>query len=449
MYRPKNKEERLQLRQVYLDGYTVTENKEADCTIATRDKNGRFYLMVFDGTAARPCFNCWYGTNASRQRAIDYHCSGRMESIKYKQERKQAKNAAGAYVVDESKPHFEVGREYFMNWYNDDPWEHTSIIRVIKRTACFVTISHVHNGEIGDTQRVKVSVDKGGEYLSWGSFYYFRAESVVHHEAEEERQDRDRKEQEEEAAKVEAFHREQDEGRAFVEQTAAAHPILEGAPVVTIEWSEHPAFYSWEDGDLKLSVAAAEIVLRHFDEERAERNASEGRGGYYKTKFVIEYTADDGERHTYEGRYDLGDNDGGLIAHIRAFAESKRKPGYFHDEEAAEEIMALADILEANTAAGRVVSVSMAPWLEEAVRERQKAAERARRQEAEDFKAAIEMLTDKQLAAAVLNIQKDDKEKLDVARFFLQVLHDRDAKKSIEVFKAWRAGAGMEFLDEI
>lgn len=88
-------------------------------------------------------------------------------------------------------------------------------------------------------------------------------------------------------------------GRHYIEEIAAAHPIQEGAPVVTIDWSEHPAFYSWEDGELKLSVAAAEIVLRHFDEERAQKNAAEGHGGYDKTSFAIEYTADDGERHTY------------------------------------------------------------------------------------------------------------------------------------------------------
>lgn len=162
-----------------------------------------------------------------------------------------------------------------------------------------------------------------------------------------------------------------------------------------------------------------------------------------------EDTDPDGETSTYTGRYDLGDNDGVLIALIRAFAESKRNPGYFHDEQAAKDIIDLADVLEAHTASGRVVSVSLAPWFEKAVRERQKAAEEAKREEVQNIMDAVEMLTDQQLAAAVLHVPVDDAEKADVARFFLQALARRDEKKALSVFKAWRSGAGLEFLDEI
>lgn len=257
-------------------------------------------------------------------------------------------------------------------------------------------------------------------------------------------------EKEQEQKEREAVLAMRNAGQVYIEEVAAAHPLQDGAPVVTIEWSEHPAFYSWEDGALKLSVAAAEIILKHYDELRAEQNATEGHGGYYKTSFVIEYTADDGERHTYEGRYDLGDNDGGLIAHIRAFAESyrnKRLP--YHSEEDANQISALADLLEAHTAAGRVVSISVAPWLSDYVRARQKASEEAKREAAENIMAVVEMLTDQQLAAAVLHVPSDDPGKLDVARFFLQALARRDEKKALSVFKAWRSGAGLETLDNI
>lgn len=65
-------------------------------------------------------------------------------------------------------------------------------------------------------------------------------------------------EKEAEQKEREAILCQKNEGRAYIEEIAAAHPIQEGAPVVTIEWSEHPAFYSWEEGGLKLSVAAAE-----------------------------------------------------------------------------------------------------------------------------------------------------------------------------------------------
>ena len=44
--------------------------------------------------------------------------------------------------------------------------------------------------------------------------------------------------------------------------------------------------------------------------------------GYDKTDFVITWTEPgDTEESRYEGRYDLGDRDGGLIAHIRNLAQ--------------------------------------------------------------------------------------------------------------------------------
>lgn len=232
-------------------------------------------------------------------------------------------------------------------------------------------------------------------------------------------------------------------GRVYIEEVAAANPIREGAPVVTIQWSEHPAFYSWGEGELKLSVAAAEIVLKHYDELRAEHNAATQSGGYDKTSFLIEYTDQSGEPSTYEGRYDLGHNDGGLIAHIRAFAETcrdKRLP--YHSEEEAAQISALADFLEGYTAAGRVVSVTVAPWVEEAIKARRETAQRHMRETME----MLEMLTDEQLTAAVLISPKDSP---DVARFFLQELSRRDAQKALAVLRAWKEGLGPEDIDRI
>ena len=105
------------------------------------------------------------------------------------------------------------------------------------------------------------------------------------------------KEHEEELQRREKALNEQNNGRRFIEQTAAEHPIEEGQPVVRIHWSEHPAFYGWKDDELVLSVAAAEIILKTFDEQKRAEN-----GGYYKTKFSIE---EDGEVVYGGGRYDL------------------------------------------------------------------------------------------------------------------------------------------------
>lgn len=414
-YSPKNKEERLKLREFYLAGYTTVENADADCVIATAEEGGHYRLRIFDGTAASPCVNCYYRTAEQRQMEIDRHIKNRLANIQAKEARKQAKNAAGAYVVDESKPHFEAGREYFMAWYGDDPYEHTATIRVIKRSACFVTLVHVYGDREADPRRVKVSVDQNGEYLSYGSFYYFRASSCVEQEpAEEVYAEQDAATQS--AAEAE-FVKERDAGRAYIEETSARYPVKAGDPVVTIHWSECPAFYGWGEDQLKLSIAAAEIILRHFDQRPTDGFC------YYKTKLTVEYIQD-GEPGSFTCRYDLGDDIGGLIADIRRY-----RP-------------ALADFLEGYTAAGRVVSVSMAPWVEEAVKARHEAAQVRMKETME----TLEMLTDEQLTAAVLVSPRDNP---DVARFFLQELSRRDAKKALAVLRAWKEGLGPEDIDRI
>lgn len=122
------------------------------------------------------------------------------------------------------------------------------------------------------------------------------------------------------------------EGRRMIEKAMQDFPLQEGAPAVRIEWSEHPAFYSWEDGALLLSIAAVDSVLGDLDaRQHAERREGEGGAWYYKTKFTITGSMN-GEPINYEGRYDLGDGDGGLIAHIRAFGEWARTHNEFGAE---------------------------------------------------------------------------------------------------------------------
>ena len=145
--------------------------------------------------------------------------------------------------------------------------------------------------------------------------------------------------------------RTRNENRAFIEQTAAAHPIKDGAPVVTVEWSENGAF----DDGMKFSVAAAEIIFKTLD----EKISADQERGYDKTSFSITYTNADGEQDTYKGRYDLGDNEGGLIAHIRSFGAFLRDKGNFgngkptdEDKEPGAAIVAVADQLEQSCITG-------------------------------------------------------------------------------------------------
>lgn len=236
--------------------------------------------------------------------------------------------------------------------------------------------------------------------------------------------------------------RTRNENRAFIEQTAAAHPIKDGAPVVTVEWSENGAF----DDGMKFSVAAAEIIFKTLD----EKNYNDQERGYDKTSFSIAYTNADGEQDTYEGRYDLGDNDGGLIAHIRSFGAFLRDKGNFgngnptaEDQETGAAIVALADLLEQYTEGGRVVSVMPAPWLEEYQRRKAEQAQREqeqRRQDAADILEVVEMLTDDQIERAIFAISPTDKEKADIARFFLQELCRRDEANAVAVFRRWKRG---------
>lgn len=266
----------------------------------------------------------------------------------------------------------------------------------------------------------------------------------------------------EELARREERLRKISEGRQFIEQTAAEYPVTDGAPTVEILFSENPAFYSWTesrdrtrteikihaDGTreektvieeprrrLILSVAAAEIVLQHFDEQvHAEQR------GYDKTDFLIRWTDEKtGEAQTYEGRYDLGDNDGGLIEHIRAFGRST-----LHDAEQNSEIQAFADYLEQYTSGGRVVNVELSPIVIDFLTYRKKKQEEAAQQNRRDWErifAEVAMLTDEQLEAAVFQVDPKDEEKLDVARFFLQELNRRDENRAFEVFKRWQSGA--------
>lgn len=231
--------------------------------------------------------------------------------------------------------------------------------------------------------------------------------------------------------------RKQNEGKAFIEKVASEHPIKEGEPVVTINWSENPAFYSWNDNKLKLSVAAAEIILTHFDKEV---HAEEDRG-YDKTSFTIEYVNEDGEQDTYEGRYDLGDDDGGMIQHIRSFGEFYLKKGNFgnghpteEDKALGKEIIAFADMLEGYTERGKIVSVAFAPWLEKVIR----AKEEAEDKELAFLMNTVNQMSDDTLEAIVMRIDPEEPDDEIVAEFFIKQLALRDVKRALEVYQAWK-----------
>lgn len=134
-----------------------------------------------------------------------------------------------------------------------------------------------------------------------------------------------RKEAEEaaERERVATFERKKESGAQTIREGLEHFPLDEqnGGDFVMIEWSEHPAFYEYDErGGLKLSIMAADWILGKLDAEQHEKRETEdGRGWYDKTSFRI-YK---GGECVYSGRYDLGDNDGGLIEHISANAANR------------------------------------------------------------------------------------------------------------------------------
>jgi Zn-dependent peptidase ImmA (M78 family) len=81
----------------------------------------------------------------------------------------------------------------------------------------------------------------------------------------------------------------------------------EDKAIVKIIWSENQNF---KDGEV--------LSLKEADEKfaRIDKNFPADELGYDKVKFLIEFTKD-GVTNEYEGRYDIGDKENGLLNHIR------------------------------------------------------------------------------------------------------------------------------------
>ena len=97
----------------------------------------------------------------------------------------------------------------------------------------------------------------------------------------------------------------------------------------SIGFSEHPAFYDRELNDrfTELSFALGNRLLGVLDEKQHRERQDKSRqvGWYKKTDFEIHAVIDGKEFH-YEGRFDIGDGEGDLIAHIRNFYNYSLSP---------------------------------------------------------------------------------------------------------------------------
>lgn len=97
----------------------------------------------------------------------------------------------------------------------------------------------------------------------------------------------------------------------------------------SICFSEHPAFYDRQRGDrfTAPSFALGNKLLGVLDEKqhRERLDKSKGVGWYKKTDFEISAVVG-GEDFHYEGRFDIGDGEGDLIAHIKNFYDYYLSP---------------------------------------------------------------------------------------------------------------------------
>lgn len=96
----------------------------------------------------------------------------------------------------------------------------------------------------------------------------------------------------------------------------------------SIGFSEHPAFYDRQLNDryTDLSFALGNKLLGILDEKQhREREGDKNIGWYHKTDFVIKAVIV-GEEFNYEGRFDIGDGEGDLIAHIKNFYDYALSP---------------------------------------------------------------------------------------------------------------------------
>lgn len=92
---------------------------------------------------------------------------------------------------------------------------------------------------------------------------------------------------------------------------------LPGEPIVTVGFSEHPEL---SEG-MKFPISQADRLLAELDKkQRSDHELYENSGWYHKTDFTVEYSIN-GEKNTFEGRYDIGDGDGSLTEHIKSYAQ--------------------------------------------------------------------------------------------------------------------------------
>ena len=101
--------------------------------------------------------------------------------------------------------------------------------------------------------------------------------------------------------------------------------------------------------------------MKHFDEKEAAKEC-----GYAKTSFVIHFIDENGNADTYAGRYDLGDNDGGLVAHVESWLKETKQDTTPTGEKLIKTLYKGANVQ-------KIISVSLMPGIAELIEKRRNA----------------------------------------------------------------------------
>jgi len=108
---------------------------------------------------------------------------------------------------------------------------------------------------------------------------------------------------------------------------------------LTIEWSEHPVFYDQNNKDehgsfqsryADISFALGNKLLGVLDAQQHRDREIYNVGWYHKTGFRIHAAWTESDEVNYEGRFDIGDGNGNLIDHIKAFYDYSLSPNCAH-----------------------------------------------------------------------------------------------------------------------
>ena len=227
---------------------------------------------------------------------------------------------------------FEIGKTYYYRFACSSD----TIVKctVTKRTAKTITFTD----DCGETmtRRIYISDDAGKVSVE----HYSMAPTLSAARTVEALEEAEKKAQ---AAKEEAEKKAEEERKTARETTqkvtesaialyTAMHPVKEGKPTVKIGKSEMRGLPGCFEEYIEVSLQAADKILGTLDMwQHQVRETSDCFGYYHKTDFIITYT-ENGEANTYEGRYDIGDGEGGLLNHIRNLGEWYRTHEEFGKE---------------------------------------------------------------------------------------------------------------------